>query len=290
MRPPSRLLLVATTAALALAASPSLATGAKEECIASNAKAQDLRRDGKLSLAREQLHACMDAACPAMVRSDCARRLDEVDTAQPTVVFEVKDGAGGDVVGVKLTVDGKLLTASLAGTAVPLDPGAHVATFEAAGQAPVTRTLVITEGQKGRHERVVLGASRAPVAPVSPDGGGMGTQRVLGLVSGGVGVAGVAVGAVFGLMMLSAKSDQEKACGVTCPSTAAQSQAASDHSSAQTDGAVSTAGFIAGGALLVGGVVAFLTAPRSDRAAGSALRVAPSVGPGAGGVILRGEF
>jgi hypothetical protein len=48
-----------------------------------------------------------------MVRDDCTRRLDELDKAQPTIVFEAKDGAGRDLTAVQVTVDGKPLVESL---------------------------------------------------------------------------------------------------------------------------------------------------------------------------------
>jgi hypothetical protein len=106
-----------------------------------------------------------------MVRDDCARRLDELDKAQPTIVFEVKDASGRDVTDVKVTMDGKALTERLNGRPVPVDVGEHFFTFEVDVQPPVTltRTLVLAEGEKGRRERIVLGRARASApAPVPP--------------------------------------------------------------------------------------------------------------------------
>ena len=218
-----RLCLTAPLAALlAFAACPVLADMTKDQCIDANGKGQELRREGKLSEARDQLRACANAACPAMVRDDCTKRLDELERAQPTIAFEVKDASGADVSAVKVTVDGKLLAAKLDGTMLPVDIGEHLFAFEVPGKPPLTRALVLTEGEKGRREQVMLGAAttstpasvappapprgpasaaaRPPATPISSatmvasPGGAMGTQKVLGLIAGGVGVAVIGVG------------------------------------------------------------------------------------------------
>jgi hypothetical protein len=313
-----RLRTAAQTALLVfLASAPALADVTKDQCIDANGKGQELRREGKLSAAREQLRLCANPTCPAMVRDDCTKRLDDLERAQPTIAFEVK-ASGADVSAVKVTMDGKPLAERLDGTALPVDIGEHVFTFEVPGQPPVTRTLVLTEGEKGRRERITITGPPAPApvpqaapapapspetnapagpAPVSSAAGpaptgGMGTQRILGLVAGGVGVAGVGVGSVFGLMTLSQKSQQQSACASSTSCTSSgHAQALSDHSSGMTDGAIATAGFIAGGVLLVGGALLFFTAGHpSDSPSAAGLLVVPSVGPGGGGALLTGAF
>jgi hypothetical protein len=290
---------------LALASAPAWADMTKDQCLDANGKGQELRREHKLSAAREQLRACANAACPAMLRDDCTKRLDELEKAQPAIVFDAKDASGHDLSAVTVTVDGRPLAERLDGTALQVDPGEHVFVFTAADQPPVTQTFVLKEGDTQRRERVVLGpapvAAPTPPAPLEgappptpPPGGeesarGMGTQKIVGLVAGGAGVVGIAVGSVFGAMMLSEASKQK----TDCPSAgcANYSQAASDHSTGATDRTISTIGFIAGGALLVGGGVLFFTARHSSEppAAARTLLV-PSVGPGGGGMFLRGEF
>ncbi len=115
--------------------------------------------------------------------------------------------------------------------------------------------------------------------------------EILGLVAGGVGVAGLVVGGVFGVKTLSQVDQQKTDCAspTLCPHPAA---AASDHSTGETDRTISTVGFIAGGALLVGGAIVFLTAHRAAERPGpaGALIVVPSVGPGSAAVFLRGQL
>jgi hypothetical protein len=256
-----------------------------------------------------------------MVRDDCAKRLDDLERAQPTIAFEAKDASGADISAVKVTVDGTSLTERLDGTALAVDIGEHVFTFEVPGETPVSRKLVLTEGEKGRREVIAVSAgisaasslppppkspagppAEATVPPISaqargteapPTGQATRTQKILGLVAGGVGVAGIGVGSAFGLMTLSKKSLQQVDCGDPASCTSAgHARALDDHSTGMTDGTVATVGFIAGGALLVGGAVLFFTAAHTSDAppVTTAMIVAPSVGPGGAGMLFSGRF
>jgi hypothetical protein len=297
-------------AALWISQTPAWAQLTRDQCVDSNTRAQHLRADNKLLEARRELRKCADPSCPGLVRNDCTKRLDEAENAQPTIAFAVKDASGADLTAVKVEMDDKPLADTLDGTALPVDPGQHVFTFKVANQPPVTRTLVVVEGAKGRREQIVLGGSGASAAaplPAAPadsglagtetaaaehPGGGMGTPRVLGLVAAGLGVAGIAVGSVFGTQAISAKNQQVSDCGnpATCTTTG-HARAVDDHSTAVTDGTISEIGFIAGGALLVGGAVLFLVGGSSARPApGIGMTFTPSVAPGGGGMLVRGEF
>jgi hypothetical protein len=293
VRRTAALVIAGLALSAALVAPPCSADVPKAECIDANAKAQDLRRDHKLSQARELLALCADPSCPSLVRNDCEKRLVELESAQPSVVFDIVSGAGGIVSGAKVTVDGKA-QAGTSGATLSLDPGSHSVTFEATGFAPLTRTVVMLEGDKGHHERVVLNlaAPDQPASTAKPEEGPWwwsGTRRQIGVVSAGVGVVGVVVGGVFGAMTLSEKSAQEGVCGSAC-SASAHAQATSDHSSGITDSTVSTVGFIAGGALLVAGAALFFTAGSSDAPSATALHVAPGVGPAGSGLLVSGRF
>jgi hypothetical protein len=283
-----------------------LADVTKEQCIDANGQGQELRREGKLSAAREQLRRCASSSCPAMVQDDCTKRLDDLERAQPAIVFDAKDGAGHDVSIVKVTMDGRPLVDKLDGTPLDVDPGEHLFAFILPDRPPVTQTFVLKEGDKERRERVVLGAAIPPgtseTAPPSQQsapsltprpggdsGAGMGMQKKLGLGAGGIGVAGIAVGSVFGLMTLSEASQQEADCA-SATNCAHPSQAASEHSKATTDRTLSMVGFIAGGALLVGGAVLFFTARPSSRPHAATALVVPRVGPTGGGISLSGWF
>jgi hypothetical protein len=246
----------------------------KQQCIAADTHGQELRRSGSFAAARAELATCASDMCPALVRGDCTERLSELDASQPTIVFEVTDNAGHDLADVRVLVDGAVLSARLSGVAVPVDPGEHTFRFEAPGASPTTRRWIIREGEKARAERIALAVGRTPELPpirsataaATPPKGEDRTepsadgQREIGLVAGGVGIAGIAVGAVFGLLAIHAKNEQHTDCGSTA-SCVDRGSAISDHASATTLATLSSATFIGGAILAAAGVILYLTAP-----------------------------
>jgi hypothetical protein len=264
----------------------------KQQCVDADTEAQSLRTDGKLSATRAQLLICASAACPAVVRDDCAQRIDEINRVQPTVVFSAKNGAGRDLVNVHVTVDGKPLTDKLDGHPLTIDPGDHAFVFQIPGEAPITQHFVLAESEKNRRESITIG--KPPPVPTTDHAAGNEanpdddpsrgkTQRILGLGAAGVGVAGVAVGAVFGLLASGSWSNAQSECKTT-DSCANRAGATSDRSSALTQSTVSTIGFIGGGVLIAGGLVLFVTAPKAHK------EITVGLAPTLGGAVVQGTF
>lgn len=266
------------------------------DCLLAAEASLKLRGEHKLRLTRTQLLVCSSPSCPSEVRQECMKRIDEVNAAAPTIVLAVKNGAGKELATVKVTVDGQVIADHLDGSALSVDPGAHEFTFESAGMPPLTETIILHEGEKDRRETVLLGGgtgapspSAAPTQgdesePASTSHASSGsTQRTIGLVTGGVGVAGLAVGTVFGILASSSWSSAKKDCPGFAGCT---SQATDERSTAITDATVSTVGFIAGGVLAATGVVLYLTAPKSE--ATRVGRIGIEARPG--GLAIHGEF
>ena len=273
-----------------LAPAPALAADAtKEQCVAADDAAQDLRQAGKLGKAREQLLVCVAQGCPGPVREDCAQRLDELQKATPTIVFDVKDSAGNDVSAVMVTMDGQAFAQTVGGTAVAVDPGEHHFVFAAAGQPSTEKIVVVREAEKDRRVEIILGASstsgldggRSPAAATPSDGS---TQRLIGLIVGGAGVVGLVIGGVFGVV---SKSTYNNAFQNECGSkpNACSSQGAQDGQNAFSQATISTVGFVAGAILLAGGGVIYFTAPK-----GGGVAVAPTVGTAGGGLSVLGAW
>jgi hypothetical protein len=269
------------------------------DCLAASESSLSLRGQHKLRAAREQLLVCAAASCPADVQVECARRVEEVNRAIPTIVFEAKDTEGTDLGSVRVEMDGQLLVERLEGTAISLDPGEHQFKFEAQGVPPLEKTLILREGEKGRHERVVFapGAPKKDEPQVAPDKQGLeqpppslppspstkgNGQRTIAFVVGGVGLAALGVGAVFGGLAASAKSDYEKHCGskIGVPSGFCDSAGVEGHDRAASRAALATGFLVGGGALLATGAVLFFTAPKATA----------EVGVTPGSVLVRGRF
>jgi hypothetical protein len=271
-------LALALACSLGLVASRALADDAA--CIAASEGALTLRQQGKLHDALKQLALCSDTNCPGEVRTECARRIDEVKAAMPTLILAAKSGAGSDLYEVKVSMDGAPLVAALDGHALSIDPGEHVFTFEEAGQAPIEKSLVLREGDRDRREEVVIGPPPpAPPAPVARPGWWT-TQRTLAVIGGGLGVVGLGLGTSWGLYAISAQNQEKSNCSSSSCGNARQ--ASVDYDTARNDATASTVAFAAGGAFLAAGAVLFFTAP--------SVQVTPAVGSRGGGVVLGGSF
>lgn len=297
---------VCAAARPAHAADPTMA-----ECLAANESAISLRADHKLREARDRSVACAASSCPAEVREACQNRVQQLNSAIPTIVFEVENAAGTDLTRVIVTMDGQPFAGRLDGTAIPLDPGEHVFVFAAEGLPKLEKRFVVYQGETNRREKVVIGGGAPQAAPPSTEAparteapgvtaspsSGLGVQRTLGLLFGGAGIVGIGVGVATGLLASSAWSKVQSACGpggaANCsPAGTSRASVTSDHDTAESDGAISTVAFVVGGALVAAGVFLFLTGGHGDRQASATTGVAiePALGPGHAGFALSGGF
>ncbi len=247
------------------------------DCLGASEASFESDNDHKLRMERAQLLVCAAPSCPVDVRKECIRRVEEVNAAIPTIIFEAKDGSGADVIAVKVIMDREVLTERLDGTALPIDPGEHTFTFETTGLPAVTETILIQEAQKERRESVTFG-TRPPAADVTY---GTAAQRILAIVAGSVGLVGGGIGTAFGVMAASKKSTAERAC----PSNPCMTpDGVAKWGDAESTGNISTIGFIVGGAGVVGAALLWFTAPRSSA------RASAQVGVGAGALEVRGTW
>jgi hypothetical protein len=285
-------LSVAVLAASMVASRPCGADD-KSACLAATEHGQFLRVAHKLVEAREEFLRCARAECPPLVQQDCASWLAEVDKSLPTLVITAKDATGADLVDVNVTVDGEPLVGRLDGAALAVNPGDHAFHFALADGRTLDKQYIVLQGQKDQRlavawaptpartgpPPVVAPVAAAPARAADPAGH---RRRVLGVVVASAGLAGLAVGALFGGVALSSWSSVNSVCPShrDCPS-----QALSDHDNAVTFSTVSDVGFIAGGVLVASGLALYLTAPAS-REHTQSIRV--DLVPG--GAWLRGTF
>jgi hypothetical protein len=134
-----------------------------------------------------------------------------------------------------------------------------------------------TEGSGG----VALPAPAAlPDAPATGQ-----TQRAVGLVIGGAGVAGIVVGVIASLAAKARYDDASNSCnGNVCATASSVEQLNSAASMAR----VATVSLVAGAAALAGGAIVFFTAPRPKTTSAPTLGLGPAV-QGAG-LAVAGRF
>jgi hypothetical protein len=298
VRPRSRLALTTLVAAGALAtlAAPAVAFadgGEKAACIAASDEAQQLKLDGKLTLARTRLLACARAECPAIVKQDCGQWLAEVDAALPTVVFGARDADGRDLFAVRVLEDGVMVADHLDGRALPVDPGPHLFRFETAAVGVVEVRVLARAGERNRAitaafptppgsrpaaatptaERpatapVVRGAPAGSTPPSPNAVGSAAAPSPVAWVAGGVALVALGTALYFEVAQISDYDHLSSSCAGHCPADQV------DH--------VGTERWIAGVSAGVGVVAAgvatyfFLSHPRATASGASlAFDVAP---------------
>lgn len=201
--------------------------------------------------------------------------------------------------GFHLTRDDVTVGEAQWGESVPVDPGTRTMKAQADGRKPWTlkvdvptqpnevsvdvpeleidTTTTAKPDEKKEEKRIVR---------YDGDSSRGDTQRTLGIVAGGAGILGVAVGSVFGLISISKKNAADKECRAS-DSTKCTEQGVSLAKDGIAAGNISTVAFITGAALLTGGVVLYLTAPD---ASSPSVALAPSIGPTSAAVSLSGHF
>lgn len=276
-----RLLAAASLAVSTVLSGTAALADDKAACLQAASQGQTLRDAHKLVEAREQFQTCARQGCPAVVRRDCANWFDAVGADLPTVIVSAKDGAGKDLVDVRVVVDGRVLTTKLNGEAVPMNPGVHAFHWELADGTSADRQVPVTEGHTNQTVEAVLQSPSAPPPPETSaarsSSGSPGAWKVAGFVLGGVGIVGLAVGAVFGVMAVSDKGSAHcDANGYCDPGPLADARSAAT---------VSTIAVAIGGGLLATGVALVLFAPER-RTGGVSIRATPTVGTRQSGLRL----
>ncbi len=121
-----------------------------QACAHAYEQSQVDRNAGKLRSAQEQLRICVRDECPDFVRTDCGRWLSEVGGEMPSLIFSGLDKTKKkDLFDVKVTLDEELVTETLDGRAIEVDPGRHKLVCEYQGMKDEQSVLVV-QGQKNR--------------------------------------------------------------------------------------------------------------------------------------------
>jgi hypothetical protein len=207
------------------------------------------------------------------------------------------------VAGLVVERDGAPIDAAEFSTPMPIDSGVHTIRASAPGKKAWSTQITIGGARTQASVAVPVLESEGAAPAVPPPGAARpaetpapgpakdegNTQRLLGLVAGGVGIVGLGAGTIFGLKAKSTYNDAVGACNADHQCPQGSLDKADDASSQAT---ISTISFIAGGVLLAGGAVLYLTAPRAaPDQRGSAGNMHVSLGgPGLAGMTLGGAF
>jgi hypothetical protein len=247
--------------------------------------AQALAGAGKLVDARKVLKAAVDAAdaTPAgkRARDAAAKAADDLDARIPTVKVKVT-GAPAD--STTTQIDGIDVDAS---SPIQVNPGDHTVSASADGYVSAETQMHFDEGAV---KTIPFKLVRVKKAAAADDGARATGSRVPGAVVTSIGGAVLIGGAITGGLAISASNAaKNQFCDVA---NQCLPGAQTDISQSKTFGNISTGMFIGGGVVAAVGIVLIIVAPggsKPDDAAKSA-RLSPWVGPGLGGVGVRGSF
>ncbi|HTB76987.1 MAG TPA: hypothetical protein VK762_27270 [Polyangiaceae bacterium] len=208
--------------------------------------------------------------------------------------------AGTDLSGLTVRIDGVLEPLLGRHASIPTRPGAHDVEVSlphkktwrgriVAGSAGTVIEVDVPLEDDVATSTSTAGATAllrsAPESPSEESSSG-GTQRAVALGVGGAGLAGIGVGAVFGILALSDNAKLRDACGGDihhCLPGA--SNVTSLQSSARTAATVSTVGFVVGGAAMVAGIILYTSATPSRR-----IEIRAAAAEGAAGILVGGPF
>jgi len=233
-----------------------------------------------------------DARVQEEARKEAELARERLTPRIPILTIEV-EGAGEDV---EVRVGDRVLGAALIGADLPTDPGTIHVTATSAGRT-VERDVQLNEAERkvvsltfdGARPGSKSSGAPAPAAATasSPeaDRAASGSwQRPAGWIAIGLGAASIGLGAGFGLDAIAKRDASASDCDENdvCGSSGTELRNAG-----LTSAAISTATFIAGGVLAVGGVTLLLTAPRKEKSA-ARLEFMPTIGGAA--LFCRGEF
>jgi|RhiMetdeSRZDD1v2_1073273.scaffolds.fasta_scaffold880521_2 hypothetical protein len=184
------------------------------DCFAAHEQAQKLRSEAKLLRSREELAICNRGVCPDPVRQDCALWLDELTAAQPTLIILARDATTKESMReVRVLIDGALVSNDLTGRALPVDPGERQLRLEARDGRIVEKSLLITEGDKGRRLTIVFPPSKRPPPPKPAEDSG---PPVAVWVLGALGAAGIIGFAVLAPIGFSEENRLADECEPNC--------------------------------------------------------------------------
>jgi hypothetical protein len=209
-----RVLVTAAVVAALTSLSSAAVADSTHDCVVASDDGQRLRDEGKLQAAHAAFVRCAAETCPPIVQRDCVQWLAEVDARQPTVILSVRASDGRDLLDVRVSVDGALLTTRVDGRAIPIDPGPHTFRFERPAAPVVEQSIVARERESGRVLYATLDVPSEPLtsAPPAPVQERSAKVPLSTYLLAGVGSTALVGFAYFGLHGSAAQADLADTC------------------------------------------------------------------------------
>jgi hypothetical protein len=213
--------------------------------------------------------------------------------------------------GLVIKVDSAPLSDAAWGSSAPINPGNHSIEATALGYKAWSKTVTIepTPGdveiivpkldaeviekpvekpiEKPVEKPALVSEKPAPDIPPPPKGSSFNTPLWLGVAAGGVGLAGMIVGSIYGARTLDLRDAGNAECGPPPDETYCTKKGLELQAQAASTAPISTVGFVAGGVGLGAGAVLILMGLRQPPPAPSRAWVLPRI-ERTGGVVWVG--
>jgi hypothetical protein len=268
--------------------------------------AECFSRWGRIASAATQYAAYLNAvkALPPNQQTAHAERVEVAKSEHKKLLPDIPElvlvWPGAPPRDATVTVDGAEVDQETLGRARHVDPGQHMVAVNYADGSQSTRKVAIELGQtlrvilpSAQGERPPPPVDDTPSVPEAEKKPGT-SQRTWAYIIGGVGAAGVLLGAGTGIFVLQQRNVIDKECEPTRPGEQeCSSKGLSAARDAKAAGTVSTIAFAVGGAGLAVAIPLLLTAPSgsADQAKRrSGWQVGLNATPGGGGLSLKGSF
>ncbi len=186
---------------------------------------------------------------------------------------------------LELRIGGTVLPRASWNAALPVDPGPATLEARAPGKQTWSTQLTVADGPSTQAIEVPLlrDAPQPRPAPTAATSASLpptvsSTQKSVGWLMSGVGVAALAASGVFAYRAHSQDQDSKQACRAEDPNACTR-DGFEQRQSAKSSANVATVAAISGAALTVGGVALILTAPSATPGASTQGRVLPGAAP-----------
>lgn len=157
-----------------------------------------------------------------------------------------------------VTLDGKVVPRGALGDELPLDPGSHELRAEAPGHVDWVKELSVLPGPNTVSVSIpALERTKAETPRPIVVTAGLNDNQVIGYTIGALGLAGLAIGTIFGIIATVETNNADE----NCINQFCTQEGLNGHDRALAFAHISTIGFAVGGAGVGTGLILILTAP-----------------------------
>jgi hypothetical protein len=183
-------------------------------CVEAHASGQREAKAGRLQAASASFAACVsEQGCPDTIRAECAEFRKDTERNLPTLIFAVLDEQGGDLSAVRVYADDQLVSETLDGRAIAVDPGEHHFRFELSSGQVLSSQVLVREGEKNRI--VSVRASSGATSEHTPESSAQRSLPTGFWVASGVGAAALVSWGAFALLGHGRQSTLDE-CSPNC--------------------------------------------------------------------------